>query len=272
MNVLMVGDIVGSPGRRAFADVVARLKAEGNADFVVANAENSAGGKGLTGVLAEELFRAGADVLTLGDHSWDQKEVAAYLAQENRVLRPANFAPGCPGRGVLTLETGWGRITVLNLVGRVFMGANDCPFRTADAVLKSRATLGRIILVDLHAEATSEKVVMGRYLDGRVSCVVGTHTHVQTSDQTVLAGGTGYITDLGMTGAKDSALGRDLESVTSMFLTGMPAKFKVARKDVALEGVVVGIDRETGRALSIRRIREKVGSGDDTDRGGSETG
>ena len=258
MRVLMVGDIVGSLGRRAFAQVVTRMKHEGTVDFVAANAENSAGGKGLTGALAEELFSAGADVLTMGDHTWDQKELQDYLDKDHRVIRPANFAPGCPGRGWVTIDTAAGGVTVINIVGRVFMTVCDCPFRTVDDILKKEPELGKIILVDIHAEATSEKIVMGRYLDGRVGAVVGTHTHVQTSDETILPKGTAYITDLGMTGAKDSALGRDLESVTRMFLTGMPAKFKLARDDVALEGVLVEIDNETGRARSIKRVREAV--------------
>jgi len=257
MKILMAGDIVGSPGRRAFAQVVARLKQAGRADFVVANAENSAGGKGLSGPVAEELFAAGADVITLGDHAWDQKELIPYLDRETRVTRPANFAPGCPGRGCATVAGPEGtRVTVINLVGRVFMNNYDCPFRTVDALLKKEPDLGRVILVDMHAEATSEKVVIGRYLDGRVSCVVGTHTHVQTSDEAILPKGTAYITDLGMTGAKDSALGRDLASVTQMMLTGMPAKFEVARDDLMLEGVLVDVDERNGQARSIRRLRE----------------
>ena len=257
MKILMAGDIVGSPGRRAFAQVVARLKQAGRADFVVANAENSAGGKGLSGPVAEELFAAGADVITLGDHAWDQKELIPYLDRETRVTRPANFAPGCPGRGCATVAGPEGtRVTVINLVGRVFMNNYDCPFRTVDALLKKEPDLGRVILVDMHAEATSEKVVIGRYLDGRVSCVVGTHTHVQTSDETILPKGTAYITDLGMTGAKDSALGRDLASVTQKMLTGMPAKFEVARDDLMLEDVLVDVDERNGQARSIRRLRE----------------
>ena len=257
MKILMAGDIVGSPGRRAFAQVVARLKQAGRADFVVANAENSAGGKGLSGPVAEELFAAGADVITLGDHAWDQKELIPYLDRETRVTRPANFARGCPGRGCATVAGPEGtRVTVINLVGRVFMNNYDCPFRTVDALLKKEPDLGRVILVDMHAEATSEKVVIGRYLDGRVSCVVGTHTHVQTSDEAILPKGTAYITDLGMTGAKDSALGRDLASVTQMMLTGMPAKFEVARDDLMLEGVLVDVDERNGQARSIRRLRE----------------
>lgn len=258
MKILMVGDIVGAPGRMAFARLVTRMRQEGRVDFVVANAENAAGGRGLTAALGEELLNAGADVLTLGDHAWDQKDVAAYLERESRVVRPANFAPGCPGRGWTTVSGPQAeKITVVNLVGRVFMNPYDCPFRAVEAIL-SRDSLGRIILVDMHAEATSEKVALGRYLDGRVTCVVGTHTHVQTSDETVLPKGTGYITDLGMTGPKDSVLGRDLKSVTEMLLTGMPAKFEVARGNPTLEGVIIEVDSLTGRCAAIRRVREKA--------------
>ena len=257
MKILMVGDIVGSPGRQAFARVVTRLKNAGKADFVVANAENAAGGRGLTSPIADELFAAGADVLTLGDHTWDQKDLPAYFEKEPRVVRPANFAPGCPGRGCVTVTGPGGvKITVINLVGRVFMKNCDCPFRTVDALLKKEPGIGNVILVDMHAEATSEKVVMGRYLDGRVSCVVGTHTHVQTSDETILPKGTAYITDLGMTGPKDSAIGRDLASVTAMLLTGMPVKFEVAKDSPTLEGVIVEVEPKAGRAVAIRRVRE----------------
>jgi len=259
MKILMAGDIVGAPGRRAFAHVLARLKQAGKVDFAVANAENSAGGKGLSGPVAEELFGAGANVLTLGDHTWDQREIVPYLERENRVVRPANFAPGCPGRGCTTVEGPGGvRVTVISLVGRVFMNPYDCPFRAADALLRKEPDLGRIILVDMHAEATSEKIVMGRYLDGRVSAVVGTHTHVQTSDETILPKGTAYITDLGMTGPRESALGRELASVTQKMLTGMPTKFVVAENDPALEGVIVDVDDRSGQARSIKRLRESL--------------
>ena len=254
MKILVVGDIVGSPGRSVFARVATTMKQERKADVVVANAENAAGGKGLTARLAEELLAAGADVLTLGDHTWDQKEIRALLDREPRIIRPANFAPGCPGSGIVTLDTDHGQLTVISVVGRVFMNAYDCPFRVVDKVLKESGARGTVV-VDIHAEATSEKIVMGRYLDGRVSAVVGTHTHVQTSDETILPGGTAYITDLGMTGPKDSALGRDLESVTSMFLTGMPERFKVAQNAIALEGVLITVDDKTGRAKSIKRLR-----------------
>ena len=259
MKIVMVGDIVGSPGRRAFAHVITRFKRDGKADFVVANAENAAAGKGLTGPLAEELLAAGADVLTLGDHAWDQREFASCIDRSARIARPANFAPGCPGRGCVTV-TGpeQVRISVINLVGRVFMNPYDCPFRAADDILKREPDLGRIVLVDMHAEATSEKIVMGRYLDGRVTAVVGTHTHVQTSDDEILQKGTAYITDLGMTGPKDSALGRDLDAVTAMMLTGMRKKFEVADKNVCLEGVLLDVDSVTGKARSIKRLREAV--------------
>jgi metallophosphoesterase (TIGR00282 family) len=257
MKVLMVGDIVGSPGRQVFAQVVTRLRSGPGVDFVVVNAENAAGGKGLTAKLAEELFAAGADVVTLGDHTWNQKELIGYLDSEERVLRPANFAPGCPGHGAVTLATNVGDVTVVNLVGRVFMGPYDCPFRKVDEVLKAHAT-SKIKLVDMHAEATSEKIVMGRYLDGRVSALVGTHTHVQTSDEIILPGGTAYLTDLGMTGVKDSAIGRDLDSVVSMFLTGMPSQFKLAKGEPVLEGILVDIDPKTGRAQKVKRLRESM--------------
>jgi len=259
VKILMVGDLVGSPGRRALAQVVTRLRNAGKVDFVVANAENAAGGRGLTGPIAEELFAAGVDVLTLGDHTWDQRDLAAFLDREPRVIRPLNFAPGCPGRGWVNVETDRGcTVTVVNLIGRVFMKQYDCPFRAVDGLFSKQNGLGRIVLVDMHAEATSEKIVMGRYLEGRVSGVFGTHTHVQTSDETVLPGGTAYMTDLGMTGAKDSALGRELASVTSMMLTGMPARFKVAAEDVALEGALLDVEDKTGRARKVKRIREHV--------------
>lgn len=259
MRILIVGDIVGSPGRTAFARVVGQMRTNRDVDFVVANAENAAGGRGLTPALAEELFRAGADVLTTGDHVWDQKELVKHIDQEPRILRPANYPPGCPGKGCITVETPAGPVTVVALVGRVFMNPADCPFRTVDQILGSCP--GKITVVDMHGEATSEKIAMGRYLDGRVSAVVGTHTHVQTSDETILPKGTAYITDLGMTGPKDSVLGRDVESILHKFLTGMPSPFEVATKDVSLEGVLVTVDEKTGKASRIKRIREKMPEG-----------
>ncbi len=256
MNILMVGDMVGAPGRKIFARVVGQMKGRGAVDVVVANAENSAGGKGITRGIAGELFDAGADVVTLGDHTWDQKEIAQYLDIEKRLIRPANFAPACPGRGIVTVDTPKGRVTVINLIGRVFMPPMDCPFRAVDALLAKEPNMGKVILVDMHAEATSEKVAMGRHLDGRVSAVVGTHTHVQTSDEIIMPKKTAYITDLGMTGPKDSIIGRDYPSVMGKFLTGMPSKFEIAETNVALEGVLIDVDETTGKARRITRVRE----------------
>jgi metallophosphoesterase (TIGR00282 family) len=227
-------------------------------DFVVANGENAAGGRGITGVIAEEMFKFGCDVVTLGDHTWNQRDLAEYIGRKERLLRPANFAPGCPGRGIITVPTDTCPVTVVNLAGRVFMGhKHDCPFRCADELLMGLGS-NRVILVDMHAEATSEKVVMGRYLEGRVSAVVGTHTHVQTSDDILLPKGTGYITDLGMTGVKDSAIGRDLDSVVEMFLKGMPSRFKLAKGPAVMEGLWIDVDEKTGRARKVRRLRETV--------------
>jgi len=260
MNILITGDMVGSSGRKIFARVAGQLRRSGAVDFVVANAENVAGGKGITRIIASELLEAGADVLTMGDHMWDQKEIASFLDIEKRLIRPANFAPGCPGRGVVTVETPKGRVTVINLVGRVFMPPMDCPFRAVDALLAREPNMGKVILVDFHAEATSEKMAMGRHLDGRVSAVVGTHTHVQTSDEIILPKKTAYLTDLGMTGPKDSIIGCDYTAVMSRFLTGMPAKFEVAEHNVALEGALIDVDESTGRARKITRIREYLDS------------
>lgn len=256
--ILMVGDIVGGPGRKVFARLAGQMKQRGEVDVVIANAENAAGGKGANRAVAEELLNAGADVLTMGDHTWDQKEIVQLLAVERRIIRPANFAPACPGRGIVSVDTRKGRVTVINLVGRVFMPVTDCPFRAVDALLAKEPNLGKVILVDMHAEATSEKLAIGRYLDGRVTAVVGTHTHVQTSDECILPKKTAYLTDLGMTGGKDSILGRDLASVLSKFVTGMPAKFEIAENDVMLEGALIDVDETTGKARKITRVRERL--------------
>jgi metallophosphoesterase (TIGR00282 family) len=256
LRILHIGDIVGSPGRRIFARLIPRLRQEWNLHAVIANAENAAAGRGLTPALAEELLAAGADALTLGDHAWDQKEILPFLDLEPRVIRPVNFAPGCPGKGWTAIDIPNGpRLFALSLIGRVFMPPADCPFRAADAALQHIRS--PLVFAEIHAEATSEKIALGRYLDGRVASIVGTHTHVQTSDETVLPKGSAYITDVGMTGPKDSILGRDVDSVLKRFLTGLPAKFEVAESDVALEGALIEVDSITGRALTIRRIRER---------------
>lgn len=255
MKILMVGDIVGAPGRDLFAQVATRLKSNGEIDAIVVNGENAAGGRGLTPRLARGLIEAGADVITLGDHTWDQREIAPYLDEEPRIVRPANFAQGSPGKGITTVDTPKGPITVINLIGRVFTNPYDCPFNCVTGLLEDKSSLSPVILVDMHAEATSEKIAMGWHLDGRVSAVVGTHTHVQTSDERILPKGTAYLTDLGMTGSKDSVLGCQVGPVLNKFITGMPTRFGVAEENVALEGLIVDVEPLTGMAKSVERVR-----------------
>lgn len=262
MKVLLVGDIVGGPGRRIFRDVVKRLRDEGAVQVVIANGENAAAGNGITLALADELFKSGADAVTLGDHVWGQKELESSIAGEKRLIRPLNYPPGAPGQGSAVLSTSFGPLAVVNLQGRVFMGPLDCPFRAVDAVLR---TLPRNVpvLVDFHAEATSEKIAMGHYLDGRVTAVFGTHTHVQTSDAVILPKGTAYMTDLGMTGPYLSVIGREIDPVLKKFTTGIPAKFEVAKGPCVLEGAILEIDRDSGKAVSITpyRFREPAVAG-----------
>ena len=254
MKVLLIGDIVGGPGRRIFLREVPRLRRELSLAAVVVNAENCAAGSGLTTALAKELLDGGADAITLGDHTWGQKEFAGQIGALERVVRPANFAAECPGRGwtLLTLPTA--RIAVVNVQGRVFMQSVDCPFKAMDRVL-NEIPKDVPVFVDFHAEATSEKITMAHYLDGRVTAVVGTHTHVQTSDAMLLPKGTAYLTDLGMTGPYVSSIGRDLKPVTRKFITGMPSRFEVAEGPCVLEGAVVDLDPATKKASSIETLR-----------------
>jgi metallophosphoesterase (TIGR00282 family) len=252
----MVGDIVGKPGRAAFLQVMNRLKAEDRIDFVIACGENAAAGRGPTLEMAQSLLNMGADVVTLGDHSWDSKEMVAGIDLEPRIIRPSNFSKGAPGKGWVRVDTPEGELVVIQLIGRVFMQPNyDCPFQEADKLLNGNLNFGKVVFVDMHGEASSERMAMGRYLDGRVSAVFGTHTHCQTSDETIFANGTAYITDLGMTGPKDSVLGREVEPVVKKFLTGVPHKFDVAKGDPTLEGAIVDVDMKTGKANSIERLR-----------------
>jgi metallophosphoesterase (TIGR00282 family) len=256
MRVLLVGDIVGKPGRAAFLQVVNRLKAEDRIDFVIACGENAAAGRGPTLEIAQSLLNAGADVVTLGDHAWDSKDMVAGIDLDSRIIRPANFSKGAPGKGWVRVDTPEGELTVIQLIGRVFMQPNyDCPFQEADRLLNGNLDLGKVVFVDMHGEASSERMAMGRHLDGRVSAVFGTHTHCQTSDETVFPNGTAYITDLGMTGPKDSVLGREVEPVVKKFLTGVPQKFDVAKGDPTLEGAIVDVDMKTGKANTIERLR-----------------
>jgi len=256
MKILFTGDMVGSAGRQVFQRITQHLRDEGRIDFVIANAENAVGGRGPSPEIVEALFAAGAGALTLGDHTWDNKTLAGLLDTEPRIVRPANFPPAANGRGMTVIETDEGPVCVISLIGRIFMNPADCPFRTADKLIG--IAQAKTILVDFHAEATSEKIAMGRYLDGRVTALLGTHTHVQTSDETILPNGTAYITDLGMTGPKDSVIGREVEPVIQRFITGMPQKFDTSKKDPVLEGVILDIDINCGKARSIERIRERA--------------
>ena len=256
LNIFAIGDIVGKPGREILEKKLRGFIEQQNIDFCVANAENSAGGSGITIDIADKLFSFGIDVITMGDHVWKKKECYGYLQSEQRILRPTNYSPLAHGKGHVAIETKGGIIVgVINLLGQVFMKPIDCPFRAADQAIEELSKLTKVIIVDIHAEATSEKIAMGRYLDGRVSAVVGTHTHVQTADERILHNGTGYITDLGMTGPHESILGRKVDRVLESILTQVPTRYDVAEKDARIEGVVITVTRETGKAESIKRIK-----------------
>ena len=250
----MLGDVNGGPGRAILHERLRALRSELGVAAVVANGENAAAGNGLTVPLARELVESGVDVITLGDHAWGQKDLVGTIGQCPQILRPANGGPGQPGRGWDVFTTPTARFAVVNLIGRVFMGPADCPFRAIDEILKA-VPKDVPVLVDFHAEATSEKISFAYYLDGRVAAVVGTHTHVQTSDARVLEKGTAFITDLGMCGPYVSSIGRDLEPVLHKFLTGMPSRFEIARGPSTLEGAVVEIDPATRLAKSITPLR-----------------
>lgn len=258
MRILFVGDIVGSPGRRAVQELVPRLVDRYLVDLVVANGENAAGGIGITPQVAEELLNLGVDVLTSGNHIWKHKEIVPYLEESERLLRPANYPPGTPGRGWTVVETAAGRrVAVLNLEGRVFMSPLECPFRTADRLLAELPQNVVAVIVDFHAEATSEKQALGYYLDGRVSALIGTHTHVQTADERVFPGGTGYITDVGMTGPMNGVIGMKKEIILERFLSQRPQPFKVAAAQVQLQGVLLELT-DDGRCRSLTRIQEMI--------------
>jgi metallophosphoesterase (TIGR00282 family) len=259
VKILFIGDIVGSPGREAVKKLLPDLKKEYSLDFTIANAENAAGGSGITPKVAEELFSSGLDVLTSGDHIWKKREVFEIINEDGRILRPVNFPAGAPGCGEGVFKTKAGeKIGVINVNGRVFMEPLDCPFRAAIAAQEKLSRETKVIIVDIHAEATSEKVALGWYLDGKVSAVLGTHTHIQTADERLLPEGSAYITDVGMTGPYDSVIGRRVEDVLERFLSAIPTRFEVAEENVQLAGVVLDIDENTGKAKSILRIQRKV--------------
>ena len=256
IRILFLGDIVGEPGRKAVIEQLPILKQVEGLDFIIVNGENSAGGKGITPKIAIDLLRAGAAVITTGDHVWDQPEIISYFPTEPRLLRPLNYQDGTPGNGSVVLETAKGRIAVMQVQGRSFIQPPlDNPYLIAEKeAARLRAEGVGPIIVDMHAETTSEKIAMGRMLDGKVSAVFGTHTHVQTADETIFPGGTGYLTDVGMCGPDQSVLGRSIESVVWRFRTTMPTRFPIAKGPVRLCGVIVDVDAESGSCLEIRRF------------------
>jgi len=258
MNILCVGDIVGKPGRYVLEGLLTDIKKEFDVDFTIVNVENAAGGSGVTSKIAKQFFSIGCDVLTLGDHVWDQKEIESYLEEEEHIVRPANFPDGAPGKGWCIKETSSGiKIGVINLLGRVFMRYSvDCPFRTLKTIIEEISKQTPNIIVDMHAETTSEKVAIGHFIDGSVSAVVGTHTHIQTADEKILPKGTAYITDLGMTGPHDSVIGQNKENIIQRFLSSRPVRFSVACDDTKLHGVVISINGKTGKAQNIVRIQK----------------
>jgi len=265
VKILFIGDIVGEPGRRAVHALLPRLREQHALDFIIANGENSAGGNGITPRIANELFNAGVDVITSGDHLWDQKEVMELLAGEKRFLRPLNYPPGTPGQGsgvfeITRSKTQNGlKVAVVNAQGRTFMAALENPFLVMPPEVERLRAETPIVFVDIHAEATSEKIALARMLDGRVSAVVGTHTHVQTADEQIFPGGTAYLSDAGFTGPHESVLGREIEPVIKRFVTNMPQRFEVAKGRVMLHGAVIEVDVVSGKATGIWRVSELLG-------------
>jgi 2',3'-cyclic-nucleotide 2'-phosphodiesterase len=259
LNILAIGDVIGKPGRTALKEALPSIKSEEKIDFCVANGENSAGGNGITPPVAEELFSAGVDVITTGNHVWDKKEVKDIIGRNRNLLRPHNYPPGAPGSGYEIFKIkNKVQIGVINLAGRVFMANLDCPFRTGEEAARIIAKTTNIIIVDFHAEATAEKTAAGWHLDGLVSAVFGTHTHIQTADERILPGKSAYITDIGMTGSVDSVIGVDKHQVIQRFLTQMPLRFQPASGDIRIEGIVLKIDAASGRALAIKRLQRLV--------------
>jgi metallophosphoesterase (TIGR00282 family) len=254
MLILAIGDVIGRPGRIAVKKLLPTLRQQYGLDLVIANAENSAGGIGVTPDTAGELIGAGVDVLTSGNHIWAQKEILPFLDSDMPILRPLNYPPGIPGRGYITKS----KVLIVNLIGRTFMSNYDCPFRAMDKLLAELERRPPVIIVDFHAEATSEKVAMGRYLDGRVSAVLGTHTHVGTIDARLLPQGTAYVTDIGMTGPMDSIIGDDIEKVLQRFLTMIPNRLSVGKGKTTFNAIIVRIEDKSGKATSIERIQHEV--------------
>jgi hypothetical protein len=255
VQILVIGDIVGRPGRRAVKENIPDLSSRFELDFIIANGENAAGGNGLTREVVKELFSYGIDVLTTGNHAWDQKDIFNFITTEERILRPANFPPGVPGRGInIYYPRKKPAVGVINLAGRVFMPHLDCPFRKVDELLFQLKDQTKVIIIDFHGEATSEKIALGWYIDGRASAVCGTHTHVQTADERILPEGTAFISDLGMTGPRDSVIGVKKEIIIKRFLTQLPVRLEVAKGPYQFNAVLIKVDEKTGKAEEIDRI------------------
>jgi 2',3'-cyclic-nucleotide 2'-phosphodiesterase len=257
LRLLFLGDIIGEPGRKAVIEMVPKLRQAWGVDFVIVNGENAAAGRGITGRITIDLLRAGVAVITTGDHIWDQKEVNSYIETEPRLLRPINYPVGTPGKGSIVLETAKGKVGVINVQGRTFMQPSlENPFRHIEEEVTRMRAKTHLIFVDVHAETTSEKIALGRFLDGKVSAVAGTHTHVQTADEQIFPGGTAFICDAGMCGPDESILGREIHPIIQRFMTSMPTSFPVAKGGVTLHGILVDIDPASGKATSIRRVVE----------------
>ena len=256
LKILAIGDIIGSPGRRALKELLPGLKKQYGVDFIIANGENVAGGLGLTLSTAEELFNTGVDVITSGNHIWAQKDIIPHLDSHIPILRPLNYPPGVPGRGWLVFNS---KMIVVNLIGRTFIGNFDCPFRAMDKLLAELEPKPAVIIIDFHAEATSEKIALGRYLDGRVTAVLGTHTHVGTIDAQILPGGSAYVSDIGMTGPVNSIIGDSTDDVLDRFMTMIPHRLSVGKGKVTFNAILVTADEETGKATAIERICREAG-------------
>lgn len=253
----MVGDIFGKPGRKAVKELIKTYRNQYELDFVIANGENAAGGNGITREIANELYNAQIDFITMGNHTWDKKEIFQFIDTDKKIIRPANYPPGTPGRGLAIVPLSNGlKIGIINLSGRVFLPPLDCPFRVGERIVEEISKETHIIIVDFHAEATSEKIAMGWFMDGKVSAVVGTHTHVQTADERILPYGTGYITDVGMTGPHDSILGVKRDIVIQKFLTQLPARFETAQGVAQLNAILLEIDETTGKTMGLKRIQD----------------
>jgi metallophosphoesterase (TIGR00282 family) len=256
IRILFIGDIVGGSGRRAVKTLLPELKRKYDPAFIVANGENSAGGRGITAQIAKELYDQGVHGITMGNHTWDNKDIFNFIDEDERMIRPANYPPGTPGKGVAVLRNASGKeLVIVNTMGRTFLPPLDCPFQTIDGILDKLKKKHKFIFVDFHAEATSEKIAMGWHLDGKVSAVVGTHTHVQTHDERVLPKGTGYVTDVGMTGARDGVLGMEREAVLQKFKTQLPVRFTADEGKWMFHAVVIELDNDTGFTKKIELIR-----------------